>query len=113
MKNVLAISVCFGSFLGVAAAQSSTLLTVKLPNAAVVGNTNLPAGEYTVRELASTGNSAVLQFCDDKGPKATVVAQEIPAETDRSEVTLKSDGERFEVDKILLAEHDYGFQIAK
>jgi hypothetical protein len=114
MKNVLALGVCFCSLLGVAAAQN--LITVKLPNAAMVGSTTLPAGEYTVRELAGNGNGAVLQFTDGKGDLATVYAQEVVTDShtaDKTEVVLKSDGERFQVDKIFLGDRDYGFQLAK
>jgi len=113
MKNVLAISVCFCSFLGIAAAQNRTFMTVNLPNATMVGSTSLPAGEYTVREIQSAGNGAILQFSDVTGHRATVFAQEIPSDVTRSEVTLKSDGERLQLDKIFLAERDYGFQVAK
>jgi hypothetical protein len=116
MKNVLAIGVCFCSFLGIAAAQTGTLMTVKLPNAAMVGSTTLPAGDYTVRELEASGNSAVIEFTNSKGNTATVLASEVEADRkspDRTEVILKSDGERLQVDQIWLADRDYGFQIAK
>ncbi len=113
MKNVLAISVCFCSFLGIAAAQNRTVLTVNLPNSTMVGSTNLPAGAYTVREIQANGNSAILQFSDVNGARATVFAQEIPSDATRSTVTLTSDGERLQLDKIFVAERDYGFQVAK
>jgi hypothetical protein len=113
MKNVLAISVFFCSSLGLAAAQTGTFMTVNLPNATMVGSTSLPAGEYTVREIESNGNGAILQFGNATGTKATVFAQQIPSDVTRSEVTLKSDGAHLQLDKIFLAERDYGFQVAK
>ncbi len=116
MKNVLALSVFVLSSLGVAAAQNASLMTFKLPNAAMIGATTLPAGEYTVREITNNGNSAVLQFSDASGLKATVFGEEIPARSyinDKSEVILKSDGEHFQIDKLWLADHTYGFEIAK
>lgn len=116
MKNVLAISVCICSMAGIAAAQSGKLMTVKLPASTVVGNTTLPAGDYTVREVQSIGNSGMIQFSDSKGDTATVFATEIvpgPASPDRTEIVLKSDGERLKIDQLWMADRSYGLQILK
>jgi hypothetical protein len=116
MKNVLALGVCICSLVGVAAAQTGNLMTVKLPNATLVGTTTLPAGNYTVREIEGDGNSGIIQFTDNKGDVATVIAMEIPVDSstaDRTKVILKSDGEGFKVDKLWVEDRPYGFQIAK
>jgi hypothetical protein len=116
MKNVLALSVFVLSSLGVAAAQNGNIMTVKLPSAAMIGAKTLPAGEYTVRQVVTNGNSAILQFSDASGLKATVFGEEIPAENylnNKSEVILKSDGEHFQIDKLWIADRAYGFELAK
>ncbi len=114
-KTLVALSVCLGSMLGVAFAQNGTSLTVILPYAASLGKTTLPAGEYTVREIQTSGNAAALEFRSNSGPSVNVMAGEIPMDTDklatRTEVVLKSDGETYRIDKVYMEGRPYGFQI--
>jgi hypothetical protein len=44
MKTIIGLGVCFFSLLGAAAAQSRSVITFNLPNAALIGNYALPAG---------------------------------------------------------------------
>ena len=114
-KTVLALSVCLGSMLGVAFAQTGSSLTVTLPYAANLGKTTLPAGAYTVREVQANGNAAALEFKSISGLSVNVMATEIPNDTDklanRTEVVLKSDGEKYQIDKVYFEGRSYGFQI--
>jgi hypothetical protein len=114
MKNIVGIGVFFFGLLGIAAAQSAVTFT--LENAAVIGNTSLPAGHYTVRESLTNGGAAILEFSGPDGVRKNVLAMETSVNgqlLDHSGVILKSDGDRMRVDKVIIEGHNYGFQIVQ
>jgi hypothetical protein len=113
--NLVVAGLCLASALGIgiAQAQSGTFITVNIPYASNVGSNALPAGEYTVREIQQIGNSAVLEFSSrTTGQSFNVMAVEVAGSNqktgDRSEVVLKSDGEKYQV---WLGSHNYGYQL--
>lgn len=75
MSFQLAALVLIGVFAVCVQAQSrsSQQLTVDVPFAFNVGNTELPAGEYTVKIINPSSDRAVLQIRDAKGQSSTLV----------------------------------------
>jgi hypothetical protein len=117
MKNIVGIGVCLFAMLGAATAQTSAQIKFTLPSAAVIGNTTLPAGNYTVHEMdTASGGSAVLDFVGPNGVTKNVLATETAIDSqvaDRSEVVLKSDGERLRVDEIVIEGRGFGFKVVQ
>jgi len=83
-----------------AAAQMVEIVTVKLPYTATVGNITLPAGAYTIRDLKEDGSSPVVPTL---APNTRVTAQ--------TQVVLRHEGNRYQVDKIWLQGRDYGYEL--
>lgn len=115
MKTIVGIGVCFFSLLGLAAAQTATTITFNLPNAAVVGTSNLPAGNYTVRAYEFNSGATVLDFMGPNGKSQNVLATSTSVEPDTagSEVVLKSDGNHLRLEKILIDGRSFSFQLVK
>lgn len=116
MKNFIGIGVCFFSLLGVAAAQSETIVHFKLPANTMLGDTKLPAGDYTVRDLESDTGSAVLDFRGPGGLNKNVLAIPTtinPNGADKTEVRLKPEGHHMQVDRIAIEGDSRGFQIVQ
>ena len=61
-----------------ALAMAAELATVHLPFASQVGQTMLPAGEYTVRTLDNGGSSTVIALDGANGVHAAVPAKRVP-----------------------------------
>ncbi|HTM49744.1 MAG TPA: hypothetical protein VL285_13710 [Bryobacteraceae bacterium] len=98
-----------------AAAQMVEIVTVKLPYTATVGNITLPAGAYTIRDLKEDGSSPVLEIRSVKpnGVSAMVVPTLAPNTrvTAQTQVVLRHEGNRYQVDKIWLQGRDYGYEL--
>lgn len=100
-----------------AAAQMMETVTVNLPFAANVGSTTLPAGQYTIRDLKDDGSSSILEFISLKGPSVSTLVNQVetPGDkpADRTEVIVRSDGEKKYIEKIFVQGHEYGFELVK
>lgn len=93
-------------------------LSVKLPYAASVGNTTLPAGQYMVRDLKDDGNESILEFTPAKGASVNVIMMQIATPNEKpaehTQVVLRSEGNnKYQLDKIFLEGRDYGFELLK
>src|ERR1700761_4446272 len=116
MKKMIGIGVCLFSLVGAAMAQSDAVISFKLPANTMLGNANLPAGNYTVTELDSNGGSSVLTFRGPDGSTRNVLAMETeisPVTADHSAVVLKSDGERLRVAEVMIEGRGYAFRVAE
>lgn len=116
-KNILGTVVCLGAALGLgalpAAAQMPDQLTINLPVAATLGNVTLPAGQYTIHDIVSHGEDAILQINSRDGFAAYAIATEIapPADSVASNVVLhQTEQGAYELQKIVLAGRDFSYQ---
>lgn len=98
-----------------AAAQMVDLITVKLPYAATVGRVTLPAGEYSIRNLNDDGSSPVIEIRSTAGPSVTATVTQVSAPdrklADRTEVILRHEGNKYQIDKIWMQGRDYGYDL--
>jgi hypothetical protein len=104
-------------FAGIATASAATmdLLTVKLPYTTNIGKTALPAGEYSIRGLDTLGSTSILEFISPTGHAISVLVTEISApkgqDAAKSEVILRSEDGKYQIDKVWLEGRDHGFQL--
>lgn len=80
------LGVCLATVLGsgtYAKAATAALMTVTLPQDAMMGKVALPAGEYLVHELFSGSGAGVLEFTSSSGRSVNVLVSEIDAPGDR------------------------------
>jgi len=112
--SLLPVGVCLTAMLGLA--QVIDIVKVTLPRGAMVGAATLPAGDYTIRELTEDGNSSlVLQIRSTTGAAVAAWAMRISEPNnravDQTQVTLRRDGDKYQVDKIWLRGRDYGYEL--
>jgi hypothetical protein len=110
-KTILGTVVCLGA--AFASAQQLTSLKVNLPVAAKVGNVNLPAGAYSIRELSTT----VIEISSDNKSGVKTLATVMPIvapdqkTSDSTKVVLRQEKSGLQVDKIWLEGQDMGFEL--
>ena len=111
---VLAAGVCLTSIVGLA--QMSDMVKVTLPQGVMVGTVKLPAGAYTIRDLSDGGSSSsVLQIRSDNGIMVVAEVMRISGSDtkrpDRTEVILRRESGKYQVDKIWLQGREYGYEL--
>src|SRR5437588_838394 len=94
-------------------AQMSDMVKVTLSQGVMVGTVKLPAGAYTIRDLSDGGSSSsVLQIRSDNGIMVVAEVMRISGSDtkrpDRTEVILRRESGKYQVDKIWLQGRDYG-----
>jgi len=116
MKTLLVLTagVCLATVVGFA--QMSDMVKVTLPQGVMVGTVKLPAGAYTIRDLADEGSSSsVLQIRSDKGTMVVAEVMRISESdnkrADRTEVILRREGGKYQIDKIWLEGRDHGYEL--
>src|ERR1700730_13225569 len=116
MKQLLVLTagVCLAAIVGFA--QMSDVVKVTLPQGVMVGTVKLPAGAYTIRDLSDEGSSSsVLQIRSDKGTMVVTEAMRISesdnTRADRTEVILRRESGKYQIDKIWLQGRDYGYEL--
>jgi len=112
--SLLAVGVALTAILGFA--QMIDIVKVTLPHGAMVGAATLGPGDYTIRELTEDGNSSlVLQIRSANGSSVAAWAMRISEPnnraTDQTQVILRRDGDKYQVDKIWLRGRDYGYEL--
>ena len=120
-SSSIALGVCLAGALAIgiglraAAAQMADIVTVKLPYAASVGKVTLPAGEYTIRDLKDDGSTAVLSIRSAAGPGVSALVTQVSRPnhkaTGQTEVVLRHEGGKYQIDKIWLQGRDYGYDL--
>src|SRR5712692_10055953 len=118
-RSLLALSVCLAAALGIAtlpaAAQMQQTIKVTLPYAATVGTVTLPAGEFTIGVESSDGNASILTIRAASGATVEAMAMRIlpPGikQTEETKVVLRHVGNKYEIEKIWLADQAYGYQL--
>ncbi len=114
MKSIsaLALGVCMA---GALAAQMSDIITVKLPYAATLGKVTLPAGEYTIRDLKDDGSTAVIAIQSVSGPSVSALVTQVSSPNNKlagqTEVVLRHEGDKYQIDKIWLQGRDFGYDL--
>jgi hypothetical protein len=107
--------VCLAAGFATASAATLDLITVKLPYATNIGKTVLPAGDYSVRGLDTLGSTSVLEFTSATGRSISVLVSEIAApnglDAPKSEVILRSEDGKYQIDKVWIEGRDHGFQL--
>ena len=117
-KIILTTIVCLGALIGTAPAQTVSTIKVTLPYAASVGGVNLPAGEYTIRDLHDTGALAWLQISTSDGKSVVVVAMEVVAPkgqqvSNDARVELKLTDIGYQIRTVWLAGREIGYQLVE
>jgi hypothetical protein len=112
--SLLPVGMCLTAMLGFA--QMIDIVKVTLPHGAMVGTATLRPGDYTIRELTEDGNSSlVLQIRSSTGASVAAWAMRISEPnnraTDQTQVILRRDGDKYQVDKIWLRGRDYGYEL--
>jgi hypothetical protein len=116
MKNkMMTAVVCLG--LGVvASAQTMTTVHVNLAQTTKVGSVNLPAGNYSIREISNS----VIEITSDarKGMSTFATFSQVSTANgnvaDRTKVVLKEDKEgNYELQSIWLEGQDLGLEVAE
>ena len=116
MKKLLVLTagVCLATI--AAFAQMSDIVKVTLPQSAMVGTVMLPAGQYTIRDIADDSSSlSVLQIRSAAGKMVVAEARRISEQdtkrVDRTEVILQREAGKYQIDKIWLEGRDYGYEL--
>jgi hypothetical protein len=116
MKRLLVLTagVCLATIVGFA--QMSDMVKVKLPQGVMVGTVKLPAGEYTIRDISDDGSSSsVLQIRSDNGAMVVAEVMRISGSdnrrAERTEVILRRERGKYQIDKIWLEGRDYGYEL--
>jgi len=120
-SSSIALGVCLAGALAIgigprsAAAQMADIVTVKLPYAASVGKVTLPAGEYTIRDLKDDGSTTVLSIQSAAGPGVSALVTQVSSPNNKpacqTEVVLRHEGGKYQIDKIWLQGRDYGYDL--
>ena len=111
---VLAAAVCLAAAVGLA--QMSDVINVTLPQGVNVGTVKLPAGKYTIRDMSDeSGSSSIIQIRSDNGTMVVAEVMRISESDnkrgDRSEVILRRESGKYQLDKIWLEGRDYGYEL--
>ncbi len=91
------------------------IVKVTLPHETTVGTTTLPAGEYTIRGLTDDGSSSsTLQIRSATGGYTAAVAlriqEPLSKRAEQTQVLLRRDGDKYQLDTIWLEGQDYGYE---
>jgi hypothetical protein len=116
MKHLLVLTAGVYLAATVGFAQMSDMVKVTLPPGVMVGTVKLPAGAYTIRDLSDEGSSSsVLQIRSDKGTMVVAEVMRISESdnkrADRTEVILRRESGKYQLDKIWLQGRDYGYEL--
>jgi len=90
-------------------------ITVNVPYAINVNGTNLPAGDYEIRQHESAaGGSRIVHFYSDNGMKLETTAMAIPTVDNRTpeqtKLILEHFGSDYYLNKIWVQGKDYGYE---
>ena len=116
MKQLLVLTagVCLAAIAGFG--QMSDMVKVTLPQGVMVGSVKLPAGAYTIRDISDDGSSSsVLQIRSDNGAMVVAEVMRISGSdnrrAERTEVILRRERGKYQIDKIWLEGRDYGYEL--
>lgn len=115
MKRLSGLTIGFCLTAMLASAHVMDIVKVTLPHDTTVGTAQLPAGEYTIRGLSDdSSSSSTLQIRSETGGYVAAVVLRIyePANkrAEHTQVLLRRDGDRYQMDKIWLQGQEYGYE---
>jgi hypothetical protein len=95
-----------------AVAMAAEIATVRLPFAAQVGATLLPAGEYRVGTVDNRASTSVITLVDDEGHRATVPAKRILREgPGAAELKFTRSGNGLKLRQIFVEGRAYSYEL--
>jgi hypothetical protein len=86
-------------------------ISVTLPHAVTVGATVLPAGHYTMSSIEMGGESLFV-VRGDNNETVTLRGARVEDNSDKTEVTLTTDGDSWHFDKLTVAGESEAFQFS-
>jgi hypothetical protein len=105
-KKMMMLAAC------AAAAMAAELATVRLPFAARVGATLLPAGEYRVGTVDNGGGTSVITLVDDEGRRATVPAKRVVLDgAGSAELKFTRSGNELKLRQIFVDGRAYAYEL--
>ncbi len=105
-KKLMMLAAC--AAVGIAA----EIATVRLPFAARVGTTLLPAGQYRVGTVENGGSTSVLTLVDDEGHCATVPAKRVLQEgAGSAELKFTRSGSELKLRRIFVEGRAYAYDL--
>ena len=114
MKQILSLSVAMFvlSIAAYAFGSSVDRIKVTLPMTAHIGETKLPAGEYTIHVMDTTSGVPVLEVSSRSGVHILVPASRQEENTsENSDLVLVHDGADYRVSAIHLAGRSYSYDL--
>jgi hypothetical protein len=112
-KKMLMAVACLGAAIG-SAQTMQTAVKVNLPYDTQVGKSTLPAGKYSIKELANS----VIEISSDDHKNASVFATVVPVEmkngaaADHTKVVLnQEENGTYELKSIWLEGEEFGFEL--
>lgn len=115
MKRIALLGVCLLVSAAATFAQFSESYKVNLPVAAAISDVVLPSGEYTIRSISHDNSSPILEIRAANGASYLVLASPISTpgseRHDRTELTLKLVGDRYQLEKLWVAGSSVGYEI--
>ena len=71
--------------------------------------------KYTIRDLKDDGSTAVLSIRSAAGPGVSALVTQVSSPNNKpagqTEVVLRHDGDKYQIDKIWLQGRDYGYDL--
>lgn len=115
MKKQLIALLGLGLLVATTSAYAQTLkVKANVPFSFIVGKVNLPAGQYTVQSLGTSGNALYIR--DSNGPSKTMVNShrcESRKTSEKSKLVFHRYGDRYFLAQIWTAGNDSGNELPK
>lgn len=114
MKQILSLSfaMILVSIAGYGFVNSHDNVKVHLSTAAHIGETKLPAGDYTIQFLDTTSGLPVLEVQSEAGVHVLVMAnRNYTNVSDKTNVILTADGVDYRISAIHLAGRSYSYDL--
>ena len=114
MKQILSLSfaMILVSIAGYGFAGNQDNIKVHLSAAAHIGETKLPAGDYTIQSISTSSGLPVLEVQSEGGVHVLVMAnRNYTNVSDKTNVILTSDGADFRISSIHLAGRSYSYDV--
>src|SRR6266542_2231507 len=115
LKTLAGVSL-FLTFAAVSAnAQAVGEISLKVPFDFYAGTQQLPAGEYTVRQVSSAGDALLRVENRHSSASATVLAFRVqsPAAPERGQLVFEEDGEQYFLTQVWTGGGDAGHELNK
>jgi hypothetical protein len=86
-------------------------VTVTLPYAVTVGSVTLPAGQYVMSSF-EMGGEDLFTIRGERTQPVTVRSQRVESDSDKTQLTIAKDGDKWVLDKLTVAGEGTAFEFA-